>query len=325
MNSLVYMIAGLGVSRVNFPMKPCLFICLVLSNWKFRFKFGFGPLCGHLDLGGAAGLRGGASGSIERGAGGSGSASWSRGRGAGGSRSRGVVSTAETQKRQGKKKIRTSGFAKWPSDKLMVVFGHGSDEKKLTLEEICAEILRSLKEPAESYLDTTANFERLNRSFFGKCIEHAESCLLNGHMHKKGIDNVVLVGGSTGIPKVKQMPTEFFKGKRLFSGIMPQEVVAFGAAVLAANLGGIGKQLVQDLLLLDAAPLSLGIGLVGDIMSVVIPRNKIREKRFLNTSELDGIPADRAGAQKLKVSFKVSAVVKCNGNKRSLTIAKSGN
>ncbi|GKE19162.1 heat shock cognate 70 kDa protein-like protein, partial [Tanacetum coccineum] len=223
-----------------------------------------------------------------------------------------------------------------PSDKLTFVFGHGSDEKKFTLEEICAEILRSLKESAESYLDTTkdgiitvkavrsdthmggeeldkamhegidflikftrANFTRLNRSFFGKCIEHAESCLLNGHMHKKGIDNVVLVGGSTGIPKVKQMLTEI--------------------------LGGIGKQLVQDLLLLDAAPLSLGIGHVGDIMSVVIPRNKIREKRFLNTSELDGIPLDRAGAQKLKVSFQVSAVVKCNGNKRSLTIAKSGN
>ena len=93
---------------------------------------------------------------------------------------------------------------------------------------------------------------------------------------------------------------------------MPEEVVAYGAAVLAANLSGIRKQLVQDLLLSDATPLSLGIGLIGDIMSVVIPRNKIREERFLETSHLGGIPADRAGAQKLKVSF-------------NITIAKSGN
>ncbi|GJW15304.1 putative heat shock protein 70 family protein [Tanacetum coccineum] len=208
----------------------------------------------------------------------------------------------------------------------------------MRLKEACENAKRFLSSTTQTCIDidslyegidfsiqfTRANFEYLNHSFFDKCIEHVESCLKDGDMHKKGVDNVILVGGSTRIPKLEQMLTEFFEGKPLSSSIMPEEVVAYGAAVLAANLSGTGKQMVQDPLLLDVAPVSLGIGLVGDIMSVVIPKNKITEKRFLNTSVLEGIPADRAGAQKLKVSFvmdangnlNVSAVVICNGKKK---------
>ncbi|KAJ3677042.1 hypothetical protein LUZ60_002766 [Juncus effusus] len=92
-------------------------------------------------------------------------------------------------------------------------------------------------------------------------------------IEKKSIDDVVLVGGSTRIIKVQQLLQDCFEGKDLCRSINPDEVVAYGAAVQAAKLSGQGNKLVQDLVLVDVTPLSLGTDIVGGLMCTVIPRN----------------------------------------------------
>ncbi|XP_076943621.1 heat shock cognate 70 kDa protein-like [Bidens hawaiensis] len=210
-----------------------------------------------------------------------------------------------------------------------------------------------------------AKFEEINAGFFNMFIKHVENCLRDGNMDKKDVDEVVIVGGSTRIPKLQQMLIEFFDGKPLCKSINADEAVAYGAAVLAANLSGYGNKMVQYLVLLDVTPLSLGIAIEKDDekMSVVIPRNTpiptikeqvyqtqsdnqvrvrfdvfqgegryVKENIFLDTFTLDGIPPAPKGVEKLKVCFKmdangilsVSAEVVSTGNKRSITIAKSG-
>ncbi|KAK1428851.1 hypothetical protein QVD17_17691 [Tagetes erecta] len=104
-----------------------------------------------------------------------------------------------------------------------------------------------------------AKFEEINVGFFNMCIKHVENCLRDGNMHKKDVDDVVIVGGSTRIPKVQQMLMEYFDGKPLCKSINADEAVAYGAAVLAANLNGYGNKKVKDLMLKDVTPLSLGI------------------------------------------------------------------
>ena len=102
-------------------------------------------------------------------------------------------------------------------------------------------------------------FEELNMDLFRKCIEHVEKCLRDANMEKFQIHDVVLVGGSTRIPKVQQLLHDFFSGKKLCKSINPDEAVAYGAAVQAASLSGKGNQRVQDLLLLDVTPHSLWV------------------------------------------------------------------
>ncbi|GKE29581.1 putative heat shock protein 70 family, peptide-binding domain protein [Tanacetum coccineum] len=85
---------------------------------------------------------------------------------------------------------------------------------------------------------TRARFEELNSCLFDKCIGYVEKCLTDENMNKKHVDDVVIVGGSTRIPKLQQMLTEFFNGKPLCKSINADEAVAYGAAVLAAKLGG---------------------------------------------------------------------------------------
>ncbi|GKB73794.1 putative heat shock protein 70 family protein [Tanacetum coccineum] len=193
---------------------------------------------------------------------------------------------------------------------------------------------------------TRARFEELNSCLFDKCIGHVEKCLTDGNMNKKHVDDVVIVGGSTRIPKLQQMLTEFFNGKPLCKSINADEAVAHGAAVLAAKLGGQVNEVLQDLKLLDVTPLSLGIwGYNDDMsaihqhdMSVMIPRNtpipitmecnygthddnqeaidiriyqgesrKVKDNTFIGSFILDGIPAAPAREETIKIRFNIDA------------------
>ncbi|KAI3809278.1 hypothetical protein L1987_25249 [Smallanthus sonchifolius] len=120
---------------------------------------------------------------------------------------------------------------------------------------------------------TRAKFEEVNMELFKKCMDTVKACLRDVNMSKDSIDEVVLVGGSTRIPKIQELLQELFNGKLLCQGINPDEAVAYGAGILAANLSGMGDEAVQVLELIDITPLSLGVGSDKDVMSVLIPRN----------------------------------------------------
>ncbi|KAL8206099.1 hypothetical protein R6Q57_009650 [Mikania cordata] len=210
---------------------------------------------------------------------------------------------------------------------------------------------------------TRAKFEELNSHFFLKCMEHVESCLRDGKLHKNNIDDIVLVGGSTRIPKVQCMLKEFFDWKPLCKSINADEAVAYGAAVLAARLSGNGNKTVKDLVLLDVTPLSLGTRIKERTMSVIIPRNTpipttreeiyetlydnqtsmlvdvyqgecndVNDNIFLDEFLLYGFPPRPAGKEKMKVCFSIDAngilhvlaESATTGNKKSIVITNSG-
>lgn len=211
---------------------------------------------------------------------------------------------------------------------------------------------------------TRAKFEELNAGFFDKCIVCVKKCLEDGNMGTDGVDDVVIVGGSTRIPKIQQMLREFFEWKQLSKSINADEAVAYGAAVLAANLSGNGSKAVKDLILLDVTPLSLGIEVTAENkMSVLIPRNtpipvtkedvyytrvdnqvsiaiqvfqgecsKTNDNIFLDEFTLHGVPPAPAGEQTVKVCFSidangilnVKAKLESTGKTQSIVIAESG-
>merc|ERR1711988_1200617 len=120
---------------------------------------------------------------------------------------------------------------------------------------------------------TRAKFEELNMDLFKGTLKPVQKVLEDSDLTKKDIDEIVLVGGSTRIPKVQQLVKEFFNGKEPSKGINPDEAVAYGAAVQAGVLSG--EQDTGDIVLLDVNPLTLGIETVGGVMTKLVPRNTV--------------------------------------------------
>lgn len=120
---------------------------------------------------------------------------------------------------------------------------------------------------------TRAKFESLNDDLFRQCLNPVERAINDAKLSKSNIDEVVLVGGSTRIPKVQSLLQAFFNGKELSKSINPDEAVAYGAAVQAALLTGNAEGDLKDTLLIDVTPLTLGIEVNGSLMEPLIPRN----------------------------------------------------